>query len=66
MKNTLGKTGLAVSPICIGTWQLAGPLALDGRPDLLVGGVRIEEVEIYVQYGPHPTGLYAELREPTG
>jgi aryl-alcohol dehydrogenase-like predicted oxidoreductase len=33
MKNTLGKTGLAVSPICIGTWQLAGPLVLDGRPD---------------------------------
>lgn len=38
-------------------------IALDGRPDLLVGGVRIEEVEVYVQYGPHPTGLRAELRE---
>ena len=30
---TLGKTGLQVSPLCIGTWQLAGPLAFDGKPD---------------------------------
>ncbi|MFA7174360.1 MAG: aldo/keto reductase [Kiritimatiellia bacterium] len=32
-KRTLGKTGLQVSPICIGGWQLAGPLAFDGQPD---------------------------------
>lgn len=31
--RTLGKTGLKVSPICIGAWQLAGPLAFDGKPD---------------------------------
>ncbi|MFT7516122.1 MAG: aryl-alcohol dehydrogenase-like predicted oxidoreductase [Candidatus Omnitrophota bacterium] len=31
--SILGKTGLRVSPICIGTWQLAGPLTLDGKPD---------------------------------
>lgn len=30
---TLGKTGLQVSPLCIGTWQLAGPVAFDGKPD---------------------------------
>ena len=29
----LGRTGLAVSPICIGAWQLAGPLFFDGKPD---------------------------------
>lgn len=29
----LGKTGLNISPICIGGWQLAGPLAFDGKPD---------------------------------
>lgn len=29
----LGKTDLMVSPICIGGWQLAGPLAFDGKPD---------------------------------
>lgn len=29
----LGKTDLMVSPICIGAWQLAGPLAFDGKPD---------------------------------
>ena len=29
----LGKTELMVSPICIGGWQLAGPLAFDGKPD---------------------------------
>jgi aryl-alcohol dehydrogenase-like predicted oxidoreductase len=28
-----GKTGLLVSPLCIGTWQLAGPLWFDGVPD---------------------------------
>lgn len=31
--RTLGKTGLKVSPICIGAWQLGGPLFFDGRPD---------------------------------
>ncbi len=29
----LGNTDLLVSPICIGGWQLAGPLAFDGKPD---------------------------------
>lgn len=29
----LGRTGLSVSPICIGAWQLAGPLAFEGLPD---------------------------------
>lgn len=34
MKNRiLGQTGLSVSPICIGGWQLAGPLAFEGQPD---------------------------------
>lgn len=32
-RNILGKTGLLVSPVCIGGWQLAGPLAFDGQPD---------------------------------
>jgi aryl-alcohol dehydrogenase-like predicted oxidoreductase len=31
--RTLGKTGLKVSPICIGAWQLGGPVAFDGKPD---------------------------------
>lgn len=30
---TLGKTGLQVYPLCIGTWQLAGPVTFDGEPD---------------------------------
>lgn len=30
---TLGKTGLQVSPLYIGTWQLAGPVTFDGEPD---------------------------------
>lgn len=29
----LGKTGLQVSPLCIGTWQLAGPLNFEGKAD---------------------------------
>ena len=29
----LGNTDLLVSPICIGGWQLAGPLFFDGKPD---------------------------------
>lgn len=29
----LGKTGLDASVIGIGTWQLSGPLTVDGRPD---------------------------------
>lgn len=32
-KRILGKTGLAVSPLTIGTWQLAGPVTFDGKPD---------------------------------
>lgn len=31
--TSLGRTGIRVSPITIGAWQLGGPLALDGRPD---------------------------------
>lgn len=31
--NTLGSTGLQVSPLCVGTWQLAGPVNFDGKPD---------------------------------
>ncbi len=33
MKVVLGKTGLEVCPICIGAWQLAGPLWFNGKPD---------------------------------
>ncbi len=33
MKVVLGKTGLEVCPICIGAWQLAGPLWFGGKPD---------------------------------
>ncbi|MDA3923485.1 MAG: aldo/keto reductase [Kiritimatiellae bacterium] len=32
-QRILGKTGLSVTPICVGGWQLAGPLAFDGQPD---------------------------------
>lgn len=31
--RTLGRTGLRVSPITIGAWQLGGPLTLDGVAD---------------------------------
>ncbi|VGO22049.1 aldo/keto reductase [Pontiella sulfatireligans] len=31
--NLLGHTGLSVSPITIGAWQLGGPLFFDGKPD---------------------------------
>ena len=31
--NTLGKTGICVSPVTIGAWQLGGPLFFDGKPD---------------------------------
>lgn len=31
--NPLGTTGIFVSPITIGAWQLGGPLTLDGKPD---------------------------------
>ena len=31
--NILGNTGLEVSPLCIGAWQLGGPLSFDGKPD---------------------------------
>lgn len=31
--RTLGKTGLRVSPLCVGTWQLAGPVNFDGKAD---------------------------------
>ncbi len=32
-QRILGKTGLPVSVIGIGGWQLAGPVTIDGRPD---------------------------------
>ena len=31
--NKLGGTGIGVSPITIGAWQLGGPLFFDGKPD---------------------------------
>lgn len=31
--RTLGTTGISVSPITIGAWQLGGPLFFDGQPD---------------------------------
>lgn len=31
--NELGSTGISVSPITIGAWQLGGPLFFDGKPD---------------------------------
>lgn len=31
--RTLGKTGLKVSPLTVGAWQLGGPLFFDGKPD---------------------------------
>ena len=31
--RVLGRTGLQVSVLGIGTWQLSGPIDLDGRPD---------------------------------
>lgn len=32
-KVKLGQTGIEVSPITIGAWQLGGPLFFDGKPD---------------------------------
>jgi len=31
--NPLGQTGISVSPITIGAWQLGGPLSFDGKAD---------------------------------
>lgn len=31
--RTLGETGITVSPLTIGAWQLGGPLFFDGKPD---------------------------------
>ena len=31
--RSLGRTGIRVSPITVGAWQLGGPLSLDGKPD---------------------------------
>ena len=31
--RALGGTGIEVSPITIGAWQLGGPLFFDGKPD---------------------------------
>ncbi len=32
-RNKLGLTGLEVTPLTIGAWQLGGPLFFDGKPD---------------------------------
>lgn len=32
-KRVLGRTGIAVTPIGVGAWQLGGPLLLDGKAD---------------------------------
>ena len=32
-------------------------VSLDGRPDRLVGGVSVENVEVVVEYSPYPSGL---------
>jgi len=32
-QNLLGNTGISVSPITIGAWQLGGPLFFNGKPD---------------------------------
>ncbi len=32
-------------------------ISLNSRPQGLEGGVKIEQVEVYVEYGPHPGGL---------
>ncbi|MBA3683632.1 MAG: aldo/keto reductase [Planctomycetes bacterium] len=32
-QRVLGRTGIAVSEIGVGAWQLGGPLILDGKPD---------------------------------
>ncbi|MDF7798109.1 aldo/keto reductase [Pontiellaceae bacterium B1224] len=31
--NALGRTGISVSPLTIGAWQLGGPLFFNGKPD---------------------------------
>ncbi len=31
--RALGQTGISISPITIGAWQLGGPLFFDGKPD---------------------------------
>ena len=31
--RTLGKTGMQVSEVGVGAWQLGGPLMLDGKAD---------------------------------
>lgn len=33
IQNELGNTGIHVSPLTIGAWQLGGPLFFDGKPD---------------------------------
>ncbi len=38
-------------------------ISLDSRPEGLVSGVVVQQVEVYVEYGPHPSGLnHAELK----
>ena len=36
-------------------------VALEARPEGLIEGVAIEEVEIVVEYGPHPNGLFPNV-----
>ena len=35
-------------------------ISLDSRPEGLIGGVTVEDVEVFVEYGPFPTGLVHE------
>ncbi|MBM3935400.1 MAG: hypothetical protein FJ319_14115 [SAR202 cluster bacterium] len=37
-------------------------IALESRPPGLIGGVTVEEVEVIVEYGPHPNGLFATVK----
>ena len=37
-------------------------VSLDGRPEGLVGGVTVEDVEVLVEYGPYPSALDASPR----
>ena len=37
-------------------------ISLDGRPEGLVGGVTVEDVEVLVEYGPYPSALDTSAR----
>ena len=58
--RTLGKTGLQVSPAGIGSWQLSGPLSLNGKADgfpELGRGQVIELIRGCGGFVPHWGGL---------